>query len=505
MAVVARLERQVADALLRAGYSNNGTSLVVGISGGPDSSALLHCLSRLQHRHNLQLHVAHLNHDFRGEEAEEDARFAEALAKDLGLPATVERHDVLDYQNARRISSFEQAARELRYSFLAEVAANIGAPVVAVGHTSDDLAETVLLHILRGSGIQGLRGMSELSAWPFPPAVHELRLFRPLLNVTKADTEGYCRELGKEYRLDSGNYLTRFTRTWVRQHLLPLLASEYNPRVRESLVRLSRTAALELDYLEAEIERLWPQVAVEEDGAVGFDQSALLELHPALQKLLFRKAYARLIGDARRLSESHLESMVELAQSKAGGRSLDLPYGLRLQQKYGNLRLSQGPDLTCPFPVLEGVHSVAIPSTEAGEVVSQVGPWRGTLRLKVHGQPAFEGGQSPASEGWTAYVDRQALGDRLEIRTRQPGDRFQPLGMTGEKKLQDFFTDAHVAREWRDRVPLLVSHRGIAWVVGYRIADWAKVVAEGSGSHGSLQITFELAESSETASFDQSF
>ena len=168
MSVSSRLESQAAAALVRAGFSGNESLLVVGVSGGPDSSALLHCLSRLGRQHGLALHAAHLNHDFRGEEAEEDARFAAALACSLGIPATVEQRDVTEHQKQRRISSFEQAARELRYSFLAEVAEETGASAVAVGHTSDDLAETVLLHILRGSGTQGLRGMSERSPWPFP-------------------------------------------------------------------------------------------------------------------------------------------------------------------------------------------------------------------------------------------------------------------------------------------------------------------------------------------------
>ena len=501
MAVIAQLESQVAGALVRAGYSANGTHLVVGISGGPDSSALLHCLFRLRQRHDLRLHVAHLNHDFRGEEAEEDARFATALASDLALPATVERRDVLHYQKVRRISSFEQAARELRYSFLAEVAEGIGASAVAVGHTSDDVAETVLLHILRGSGIQGLRGMSESSPWPFPRKGRELRVFRPLLNATKSDTESYCRELGKEYRIDSGNYLPRFTRNRVRQNLLPLLESEYNPRVRESLVRLSRTASLELDYMEAEIERLWPRVAVEEDDAVGFDQPALVAVHPALQKLLFRKAFAHLLGDTRRLGERHLNAMVELAQSQAAGRSLDLPNGLRLHRSYEYLRLSRVAELPCPYPVLEGVPSLTIPSTDAEQVVCQAGPWRVTLRLDSSGLSAFEGiharspdGTSRGQTSWTAYLHRPALGERLEVRARQPGDRFQPLGMTGEKKLQDFLTDSRVPREWRDRVPLLVARPGIAWVVGYRISHWARVIAGESGTTETLQITFELKE-----------
>lgn len=167
--VVARLERLVAAALVRSGYSGQETSLVVGVSGGPDSTALLYCLHRLRERHQLRLHVAHLNHDFRGEEAEEDARFVTAVAQELELPVTVEKRDPVAYQRSRGISSFEQGARELRYSFMAQVAQDIGAGAVAVGHTADDQAETVLLHILRGTGPHGLRGMTQTSTWPWPP------------------------------------------------------------------------------------------------------------------------------------------------------------------------------------------------------------------------------------------------------------------------------------------------------------------------------------------------
>ena len=491
MSVSSRLESQAAAALVRAGFSGNESLLVVGVSGGPDSSALLHCLSRLGPQHGLALHAAHLNHDFRGEEAEEDARFAAALACSLGIPATVEQRDVTEHQKQRRISSFEQAARELRYSFLAEVAEETGASAVAVGHTSDDLAETVLLHILRGSGTQGLRGMSERSPWPFPGNDSRLSLFRPLLKVTRADTEGYCRELGQEYREDTGNLLHRFTRNRVRHNLMPLLASEYNPQVRESLVRLSRTAALEAEYLAAEVERVWPQTAEERDDGVVFDRAALALLHPALQKLLFRKAYACLVGDARRLGERHLEAMAELTQSVKTGRSVDLPNGLQFQRSYHSLRLSRVTGGACPFPELQGAYRLDVPSLDAGQAVHRAGPWRVTLRHVASFVP--EVGGQPDSGPWTAHFDPGALEQALEVRTRRPGDRIQPLGMSGEKKLQDFFSDARVPREWRDRVPLLVTRRGIAWVVGYRIAEWAKVRVNG-GTPGALRVSFEEAE-----------
>ena len=184
MANAAELERKVAAALRRAGYSNTGVTLVVGVSGGPDSCALLYSLDRLKDAHGLSLHVAHLNHNFRGQEAEDDAVFVAEIAKELGLPVTVVKEDPHEYQRERGISSFEQGAREMRYAFMARVTQDAGAKAATVGHTADDLAETVMLHVLRGSGLYGLRGMGEVSYWPLPVDVAGLKLFRSLLEVT---------------------------------------------------------------------------------------------------------------------------------------------------------------------------------------------------------------------------------------------------------------------------------------------------------------------------------
>ena len=242
MPATSALERQVEGALVRSGLHRDGTRLVIGASGGPDSTALLRCLHRLGERFPISLHVAHLNHDFRGAEADHDAAFVQRLADGLGLPCSIDKQDPIAYQRDRGISSFEQAAREMRYFFLAAVAASEGASAVALGHTADDQAETVLLHLLRGSGLHGLRGMSELAEWPWAGPGSGPLLFRPMLGVGKADTAAYCRFLGQTYREDSGNYLWRFTRNKVRLDLMPKLARDYNPRVRDALARLSRTA-----------------------------------------------------------------------------------------------------------------------------------------------------------------------------------------------------------------------------------------------------------------------
>ncbi len=493
---VARVELHIEAALRRAGYSGNNTLLVVAASGGPDSSALLYSLHHLKETHGLRLHVAHLNHDFRGEEADEDAEFVSSLAEELGLPATVEQQDPTEYRRQRRISSFEQLAREMRYLFLAQVAQNTGARAIVVGHTVDDQAETVLQHVLRGAGLHGLRGMSEVSSWPWPTESSDLQLFRPLLGVTKADTVAYCRELGRAYRDDSGNYLPRFTRNRVRHELLPALASGFNPRVRESLARLARTAAVDLDFIEREADKLWPQVALATDGEVRFDLTGLSGVHPALQRMLLRRGYAVLTGAAMRLRESHLTSMSEMVSDKTPGTVLELPAGVFLHRGYTGLVLSRYAVLTCPLPPLEGEYPLALPSKREGDAVVEGTGWRITLTTGDSvAAPELPAGDAPdpsAAHVWTARLGREALAGPLSVRTRRPGDRFQPLGMRGEKKLQDFFTDSKVPRSWRDRVPLLVSGRGIAWVVGYRVAHWAAATESPTLGQTAVSAVFEV-------------
>ena len=474
MANDAELERKVAAALRRAGYSNTGVTLVVGVSGGPDSCALLYSLDRLKDAHGLSLHVAHLNHNFRGQEAEDDAVFVAEIAKELGLPVTVVKEDPHEYQRERGISSFEQGAREMRYAFMARVTQDAGAKAATVGHTADDLAETVMLHVLRGSGLYGLRGMGEVSDWPWPVDVGGLKLFRPLLEVTKAQTADYCREIGRSYREDSGNFMWRFTRNKVRQDLMPRLAQDYNPQVRDALVRLARTAAEELDFVEHELDKVWPDVATNSDSEVRFSKNALNELHPLLQRLALRRGYIVVTGDSTGLRETHMVAMEGLALGARGGRSLELPAGVILRQEFAELVLTigQGPD--CPYPELQGEFTIQFPAEPGVRSVASAGPWVVTMQVgTAEERPDWK--NSEGGEEWMVCLDRKAIGDAATMRGWRPGDRIQPLGMRGRKKLQDLFTDLRVPRPWRESVPLMETGSGIAWVVGHRIADWAKV------------------------------
>ena len=466
-----RLERRVADSLQRAGLSQSSAMLLVACSGGPDSTALLRCLHRLRAAHGLTLHVAHLNHDFRGAEADHDAAFVRTLADDFGLPCSIDKQDPIAYQRARGISSFEQAAREMRYQFLGKVAEGLGAPVVALGHTADDQAETVLMHILRGSGLQGLRGMEELADWPWPQPPDGPSLFRPLLGIGKADTAAYCRALGQTYREDSGNYMWRFTRNKVRLDLMPRLSRDYNPRVREALLRMSRAAADEADFMKQELDRHWPNVAEEGECAVSIGVDALGRLHPALRHLALRRAYSSVAGDSRAFGEAHLEGLRTLIDRGAGGRSIDLPRGVCAVLEGSTLRFSQKL-MPQTGSQLHREHTVRLPRETGEHTETDLGKWR--LSAKVVDKVAGLEFARSVAQGWSAVLSRDALGEIATIRTRRDGDRFQPSGMTGTKKLQDFFTDSKVPRSQRDGIPLLVCQRGIAWVVGHRVAEWAR-------------------------------
>lgn len=442
-------------------------SLVVAVSGGPDSTALLLALTELQRTLGLRLHVAHLDHGLRADSAD-DASFVRELARGLGHACTVERADVAAYRRERRLSP-EAAAREVRYAFLARVARIVGADAVAVAHTRDDQAETVLLHLVRGGGLAGLRGMSVRST--YRGAGGPVSLVRPLLDVAREETAAFCRSRGVEPRQDPSNMLTTIPRNHLRLNVLPELA-RINPQVGAALARLARTAALDVDYIEGQVDDVWREAVRESDGGLLLDCGVVNAQHRAVMHHLLRRAYATVRGSEADLEQVHLEEMARLLSGPAG-RKTALPGGLTLEAGPKDAWLSAGRPYPCPLPSLEGEH--ALPASGEGTV----GGWR--VRAREEAWPAaLDGGP------FDAYLDRDVLGGALAVRTRRRGDRFQPLGVgasgngRGETttKLQDFLVDQRVPRSWRDQVPLVVSPRGIAWVVGWRIAHWARVTPQ---------------------------
>jgi tRNA(Ile)-lysidine synthase len=457
-----RLERRVLRYIRAHDLLPSGATVVVGVSGGADSTALLLLLVALAHKLRIAVRAAHFDHQLRGKKASQRERQAVAtLAADLGVPLATGAGDVRAYARENRLG-IEEAAREMRYRFLAQAAREVDARTVAVGHTADDQAETVLMHILRGSGLSGLAGMLARSPWPVDsPEGRDLTLVRPLLEVRREQTEAYCRAMGRQPLEDVTNRSLRFRRNVVRYQLLPLLR-EHVRGVDAALLRLARAAAAEREIIEGVAGQALAQAGRLEDGAIHLSHAALREMPEGLLPQVMRLAASRLLRGARDIGEPHLLAMTAAA-GKPAGTELYLPRGLHLRVEYGDIMLTAGDvDLAYEALPLDGIE-IAVPG-----------------RTNVAGRQ-FEAAvrdrdESPGpANAWEALMDAGGIEGRLVARRRRPGDRFRPLGMTGDKKLQDVFVDARVPRRERDSVPVVCDEVGIVWVAGYRVAERVKV------------------------------
>jgi tRNA(Ile)-lysidine synthase len=455
-----------------------GERVLAAVSGGPDSTALLLILSRLAPSLDLSLTAAHFDHGLRGRlAARREQSYVEALCCRLGVPLQVGAGDTRAQARTHGLSG-EEAARELRYAFLAEAAVAAGCTVVTSGHTADDQVETVLLHIVRGSGLAGLAGMADRGPWPLAGR-EGLEVGRPLLCLRHQETAHYCGEEGLEPLVDPSNVSPAFLRNRVRLELLPLLR-QYNPRIDSALLRLAEAAGADLAVLEGMAANVLSPGAG--GHAVVLSRRRLTELPEGLRRHALRLAARRLLGDLRDFHGDHIDALLA-GLARGVGYHLDLPRGLRFDVGYEQAVLAreQGEDAAfqpAPPSVSQAAHP-EVPLTVPG--VTSWGPWLVEAELR----PA-DGGSLPV-DPWQAWLDADVAGEDLRVRSWRPGDRFRPLGLAGEKKLQDFFVDARIPRAQRDAVPLVCGKPGIVWVVGHRIDGRARVT---EATHRLLRLRF---------------
>ncbi len=449
---------RVADYLRRERLLRKGQGVVVAVSGGPDSLCLLDVLQRLGYR----LVVAHLDHGLRPDSAE-DAAFVADLAARWGLVAAVERIPV----EPQKGESVEAAARRVRYTFLSRVAKAYGVRVVATGHTADDQVETLLLHLLRGTGLSGLRGMlprTPLHEVVPAPAARRQWLVRPLLEVWRDETKAHCRSLGLMPRRDPSNEDRSLQRNRIRHDLLPVLET-YNPSVRQALLRLSSISREVAAYLQREAEARW-ETAFRPAGeaALAVRRPVWIEMPVALQRELLRLARQRLFPDQVAWGFDAVEAAREAILRGQPAR-LSLPGDAELLQvgEEAVLRRRQAPVLLPVYPQLPSAQACfALPA--AGDIALEAG-WRLSVRQEQR-RPAR------LADRWSVVVPLANLeGASLRVRAPRPGDRIRPRGMRGHVKLSDLFVNERVPRLARARWPVLVADGQVLWVPGLRRAD----------------------------------
>ncbi|HUT32527.1 MAG TPA: tRNA lysidine(34) synthetase TilS [Planctomycetota bacterium] len=439
---------KVAATIERHGLLGRGDLVVVAVSGGPDSMALLHALIELRGQFALRLSVAHLNHLLRGRASDDDAEFVAARAAAAGLPCRTGATDVAA-ERRQHGGSLEMAARRARYEFLEAVALEDAAQRVALGHTADDQVETILLRLLRGGELAALRGMPV--ARPLSPT-SRATLIRPLLDVTRAEVLDYLASRGIPWRSDATNADRSFLRNWVRHELLPLLEAR-GGKVRAALLGAVERARTLSGLVGAQASDL---VAVGEGGA-RLDPARLAAAPRVVRREALRRAYCAAggRGDLTRRALAAAECLI----APPAGRSASLAGGFVAERCYDALvvrqRRPKAPNISL---------TLAVP----GRIeVPELGLWLEASPLDC--PPPWQKGR------WEEVVDLDAVGERLEVRTRRAGDRFVPLGGAASTKLKDFLIAQRVPRADRGRLLLVIGRAGVAWVVGLRLDHRARV------------------------------
>jgi len=472
------IERQFRITIERHEMLRPGDLVLVAVSGGPDSTALLALLRGLAPEMRLDLHVAHLDHGWRGSGSAKDAEFVRRMALRYGLPVTVGRVQPSAWSGQdRKQSSREAKAREIRRNFLLETARQIGARRVALGHTRDDQAESFLLRLLRGSGARGLAGT-------FP--VVDGILIRPLIELRRQDLVAYLRENRLRYRRDPTNRDISLTRNRIRHKLLPLLEKQFNPAVVDALAQAAELLRDEDAHLDGAAEAEYRARSSARGNGVAFRAAALLELPIALRRRVLRLALAAVHGDLRRIEMGHVEQSLRLLEPPRGRRSVSLPDGLVVALRGDDLLVRSRE--SGPVPVAgDGSAPREALCPVPGEVPLLGFGFKLRATILPRENEGAPGGDDVAASGIlprpdlrqagrdTAYLDADLLPGPLLIRPRRPGDRFVPLGAPGSRKVKAFLIDRKVPVDERGLIPLVLSGERIAWVVGHAIDDRFKV------------------------------
>lgn len=451
----AGLADRVCRAILEQHLIDAGERVLTAVSGGPDSVALLHLLHALSPRLGIeQLSVAHFNHRLRGPAADGDAAFVAGLCRDLGLDCQVGTEDVAAYRERAGIS-LEMAARECRQRFLLAAAATLGAQKIALGHTANDQAEEVLLRLLRGTAPGGLSGMR--------PATAE-GLVRPLLTLERSEILQYLAEQGLPYRIDASNLEPCCERNRLRLQVLPLLREHFNPRLVQTLCRHAELAREEEAWWEHALDPRWRRlVRSEQNDRIMLRRRSLVAAPAPIGRRLLKRALMRLCGSFYGFRRVHLEQLLELAASKRSTGCVHLPRNIRGRSEYDSFTIAiEAPAEEAP-PALR----IDAPgSFKAGDF---------TVTVTRCGGNEAAAWVTAEDDRFSAHLDQARLCWPLTLRSWRPGDRFQPLGMRGSKKLQDFFTDLKIPPRLRRRWPILCDAEKICWVVGCRLDERVKV------------------------------
>jgi len=435
-----------------------GDSILIGLSGGPDSVCLSVILDELKDNFNLSLHALYVDHGLRPEEGRDEAAFCRRFCDGLGIDFHVESVMTKEHSEKKKLN-LQETARELRYEALERKAIEVDAVRIAIAHNADDQAETVLMRLIRGAGRRGLSGMSPVRGG----------IIRPLIDIERKEIEAFLAEKNLSFMTDSSNLKKDYSRNWLRSEVIPLL-KEQNPSVSDSINRTAEILREEEKYLQiATTKTMMRLVTRKSDDSIELFLVPLLNIDRAILRRILRRALSE-IGADRGIELVHIDDIIRLINENISGDMINLPKGIRAVKGYATLLLTR------EKPAGLETQKIEVP----GEILLDEKGLSLTSQLL---DKSIE-----INDRNTSVFDYDSLTSPLQVRMRREGDYFYPSGFGRRKKLQDFFVDEKVPRELRDSVPVVVCGEDIIWVAGYR-ADDRFTAKEGTKRFLVLKIT----------------
>lgn len=424
--------------------------IVVGISGGADSVCLFFMLLDIRKQYDLTLYMVHINHGIRGSEADADQHFAEELARKHQIPIKIFKQDVRAYAKVQGISE-EEAGRQIRYEAFYQVLKDEKATKIAVAHTMNDNAETMLFNLARGTGIKGLCAV---------PPVRD-QIIRPLLCITRNQVEQYLNERGQPYCTDTTNLMDDYSRNRIRHHIIPAMEEQINVRTIENMSRAAELLRETQIYMEKNIQIAFQRIAKECKGQYLLEIEVLKKEEPIIQKEVLRKTMYSLAGRLKDIDNRHVEQLMELLSMKSGKR-ISLPYGIVAEREYKIIRIGQ---------IIDKMEDFEIAIKEEGEYKIPAFD----SRILVTVEHSFPNLNEIIKNDYTKWFDYDKICQSISLRNRRAGDYFQVNAQGGTKKLKDYFIDAKVPRSRRDSYPLLAMGSHILWILGERASEGYKI------------------------------
>ena len=428
-----------------------GDKIVLGLSGGPDSVCLLHILNRLKEVLDIEVYAAHLNHQIRGIEAQKDAFYISKLCEEMGITFFIKSINVPEYCEKNGVS-IEEGARQLRYEMFSEIKDKTKANKIAIGHNLNDQAETILMRIMRGTGLQGLKGIDY---------IRDGVIIRPILDIERKDIEEYCKHYKLNPRIDQSNLESIYTRNKIRLDLIPYMKDNFNSNVIESIVRMGNSLRSDNDYLENEALIKFKDISKINSDSVELKINSYTNLHSAIKVRVLRNAIKQILGDTNFIDQRHIDDIIELEDESKIDKVINLPRGIFVYRKKDSIIIT---NKEIVIEELEFCYN--IPSNGFIKI-REIGV---VIETQVMSIDKYKRSKSDKSCKW---FDFNKIEGGIVARNRRTGDKIKLSG--GSKKIKDLFIDIKIPKEDRSKVPIIADSQGILSVGNIRNSENYKI------------------------------